>query len=188
MKKNRVIVATIALSCMSFMIFSATRFTIILKPKWRDLETDSKKNIDFGGKWMLVGSITFKKKCKDPMALETLHLHWNGEPISNLVASLYKKDFSRDFLPIDKNLMCDGVWNKSKQTLIFNFEEKETLAPTTTFYLVFTIPEELEANLLQGSFSLIEHFLPKQFKECCQSNNLSLAIQNIKTNSTYHTA
>ncbi len=165
--------------------FSSDRFNIIVKAKWRDLECDNKKNIDFGGRWMLVGSITFKKQCKDPLSITAISLHWNGQAIDNLVASLYKKSFSKEFLPIEKNLICDGTWNKAKQSLIFNFDEKETLLPTTTFYLVLTIPAELEDILTNGTFSLEEHYLPKPFKKCVQATTqLSLGINNTPTLST----
>ena len=163
-----------------FLFLTSTaedNFDIVLKPKWRNLDNNNnKKDIDFGGKWILVGSITFKKKSKEPLFIDTISLRWNGEPITNLIASLYKKNFSKDFLPIEDNLICDGLWNNTKQTIIFNFEEKETLTPRTTFYLVLTIPEIIEDILTKGSFSLEEQSLPKPFKQQLQSMNLSLTI------------
>src|SRR5579872_6245716 len=143
---NNYIALMVILCCfLQSITVASDNFNIVVKPKWRHLDNDDKKIIDFGGKWVLVGSITFKKRCKDPIFLETINLRWNGEPIPNLVASLYKKTFSKDFLPIEKNLICDSVWNTTKQMLVFNFNEKETLAPTTTFYLVLTIPQSVEA-------------------------------------------
>jgi len=179
---------SILCSVSSFTILTADNFNITLKPKWRNLDKDNKKIIDFGGKWVLVGSITFKKKSKDPIFIETISLHWNGENIPNLVASLYKKNFAKDFLPIEKNLVCDGIWNKTKQTLIFNFDEKETLAPTSTFYIVLTIPDSLEDILTTGTFLLEEENLPKPFKHCSQSTKLSLVINDIQSNQPEHTS
>jgi hypothetical protein len=150
--------------------------SIILTSKWCDLDGNCKKAIQFEGKWMLVGSITFKKKAKDPIYIDTISLHWNGEQLDNLIASLYKKNISKDFLPIEDNLICDGIWNKKKQTLILNFDEKETLDPTTIFYLVLTIPETVEQLLKTGSFQIEEESLPQPFKHCAQSEKLSLAI------------
>lgn len=134
--------------------------------------------MDFGGKWVLVGSITFKKKSKEQLFIDTLSLSWKGQHIDHLVASLYKKNLSRDFLPIEDNLICDGVWNKTKQSLIFNFDEKETLNPTTIFYLVLTIPHTLEPILKNGAFVLEEHNLPKPFKQNSQTMHLSLEIHD----------
>jgi len=170
-----------------FMVAStahaADQFNIILKPKWRDLEQDNKKIIDFGGRWILAGSITFKKHGKEPLFVDALSFHWNGKNIDNLIASLYKKS-SKTFLPIEKNLICDGIWNKTKQTLLFNFEEKETLSPTTTFYLVLTIPSDLENILFDGTFSLEECCLPKPFKQCAQAAQLSLTNNSAIKSST----
>jgi len=75
--------------------------------------------------------------------------------------------------------VCDGIWSKSKQTLILNFDEKENLAPTTVFYLVLTVPEEIEPILKKGSFCLEEQCLPKPFKQCAQQEKLSLAFNDI---------
>ena len=157
----------------------AEEFNIVLKSKWCDLDGNCTKATQFGGKWMLVGSITFKKRCKDPICIETINLRWNGEKIDNLIASLYKKNFDKEaFLPIEENLVCDGIWNKNKQTLILNFDERENLGPTTVFYLVLTVPEEIEQILKKGSFSLEEQCLPKPFKQCAQQEKLSLAMND----------
>jgi len=152
---------------------------ITLKPKWRDLDGNSTNAMQFGGKWILVGSIIFKR-CKDPISIETINLHWHGEPLDNLIASLYRKNLDKEvFMPIEENLVCDGIWSKSKQTLILNFDEKENLAPTTVFYLVLTVPEEIEPILKKGSFCLEEQCLPKPFKQCAQQEKLSLAFNDI---------
>jgi hypothetical protein len=167
----------IIISVLPIYVCATEEFNIILKSKWCDLDGNCTKVQEFGGKWVLVGSITFKKRCKDPICIETISLHWNGEPLDNLLASLYKKNLEKDaFLPIEENLICDGIWNKNKQTLILNFDEKENLAPTTIFYLVLTVPESIEPILKNGFFSLEEHYLPKPFKQCAQTEKLSLAI------------
>lgn len=176
--KNQSTIISVLCSLLSFTTFSTEHFDILLKSKWRNLDQNNHSIIDFGGKWVLVGSITFKKKSKEPLFIDTLNLTWNGKHIDHLVASLYKKNLSRDFLPIEDNLVCDGIWNKTKQTLMFNFDEKETLNPTTTFYLVLTIPNDLEPILKNGAFVLEEHCLPKPFKQNSQTMHLSLAIHD----------
>lgn len=159
-------------------------FDITLKSKWHDLESNEKKSTDFGGKWILVGSITFKKRCKDPIFIKTINLHWNGEHIDNLIGSLYKKALDEEFLAIEDNLVCDGIWSNSKQTLILDFDEKENLGPTTVFYLVLTVPESIEPILKKGSFCIEEQCLPKPFKQCIQQEKLTLAINDTATKSS----
>ena len=151
-------------------------FNVTLHPEWENLDRNNNSTEEFGGKWMLAGSITFQKKIKDPVYIKQIIMRWTGDTIDNLIASLYKKDLDKGFLPIEDNLMCDGVWNKTKQTLVLNFEEKETLGPVTIFYLVLTVPESLEPLLKTGSFCIDEKCLPAPFKECAQNTNLSLAI------------
>jgi hypothetical protein len=164
-------------SILAMSTCSAEQFNIILKSKWCNLDNNCANETEFGGKWILVGSITFKKRCKDPIYMDTITLHWNGDNIDHLIASLYKKNRDKElFLPIEENVICDGIWNPTKQNLILHFDEKENLAPTTIFYLVLTVPEELETILKNGSFSLEEHCLPKPFKQCVQQEKLSLAI------------
>jgi len=100
---------------------TANEFSVILEPKWENLESNTKKTKEFGGKWILVGSITFKKNSKEPVNLSKIYLNWQGETIKNLVGSLYKKKSNKDFIPIQDYLICDSVWNKTKQTLILKF-------------------------------------------------------------------
>lgn len=177
MKRSIQCVLLIIASTLPIQVCKAENFNIILKSKWCDLDENCSKATEFGGKWILVGSITFKKRCKNAVCIETINLHWNGEPLDNLIASLYKKNLDKEnFLPIEENLICDGIWNKTKQTLVLNFDEKENLAPTTVFYLVLTVPESIEPILKKGSFCLEEQCLPKPFKQCAHNEKLTLAI------------
>jgi len=164
--------------CSILSIKSADDFTITLKPKWYDLSSNGTQKVDFGGKWILVGSITFKKRSKDPVYIDKITLQWKGDPIDHLCGSLYKKNQAKDFLPIEDNLISDSLWNKNKQLLILKFDEKENLGPTTIFYLVLTIPESLEPLLKTGTFCLEEQCLPKPFKHCAQQEKLSLAVND----------
>lgn len=172
---------SIITSILPMQSCKAEEFNISLKPKWCDLDGNCTKATQFGGKWILAGSITFKKRCKDPICIETINLHWNGDPLDNLIASLYRKNLEKElFLPIEDNLVCDGAWNKTKQMLVLNFNEKENLAPTTVFYLVLTVPETIEPILKQGSFCLDGQCLPKPFKQCAQQEKLSLALNEVQ--------
>jgi hypothetical protein len=151
-------------------------FNVILAPQWHDLEYSQEKAKQFGGKWILAGSITFKKKAKDTVHLSRIYLQWEGLPIENLVASLYKTDSDKPFLPIQENLVCDGVWNKAQQTLMLNFEKKETLGFTNIFNVVLTVPDELEPTLKNGSFNVLPTSLPEPFKEYAHEHSLSLTF------------
>ena len=119
-------------------------FDVVLTPQWKDLESNHDKAKEFGGKWILAGSITFKKKAKDTVHLNRIYLQWNGQHIENLCGSLYNTDPDKDFLPIQENVVCDSVWNKCQQTLMLNFDKKETLF----YYIIFKKMNQLILNLL----------------------------------------
>jgi hypothetical protein len=149
---------------------------IILKPKWKTLGCNDNKCADFGGKWVNVGSITFKKRSKEPIFVDEINLSWHGEHLDNLIGSLYRKNAGKNFLAIEKNLVCDGKWNPKTQTLILDFNTEEKLAPTNIFYLVLTVPDAVETILKKGYFSLENNCLPRPFKQCAQNEKLILAI------------
>ncbi|MDR3549880.1 MAG: hypothetical protein P4L31_00565 [Candidatus Babeliales bacterium] len=157
-------------------------FDVMLTPQWQDLESNEDKAKEFGGKWILAGSITFKKKAKDTVHLHRIYLQWNGNRIESLCGSLYKAESDRSFLPIQENLVCDGVWNKCQQTLMLNFDKKETLGFANTFNLVLTVPDDLEAILKTGHFNIIPSYLPEPFKMCARKDSLSLAFNTPASN------
>lgn len=168
----------IIISLISLTTHSLENFDISLKSKWQELGCKGNNCAEFGGKWILVGSITFKKRSKHPLAIETINLHWQGEKIENLIGSLYKKNLGKNFLAIEDNLVCDGIWNEKKQTLMLDFDEKENLGPTTVFYLVLTVPETIEPIIKKGSFCLENDGLPRPFKQCIHNEQLFLAIND----------
>lgn len=151
-------------------------FSIIIDSKWQDLEREPAKAKEFGGKLILVGSITLKKRSKEHVALSKIYLRWEGAPIENLVGSLYKKELDKDFHPIEEYLVCDGVWNKNKQRLLLEFDEKQTLGPTNIFYVVLTVPEELEKILKTGRFEIEHSCLPELLQKCTINQELALSI------------
>lgn len=151
-------------------------FSVLIEPMWENLEHNPTRNEQFGGKWILVGSITFRKRCKDPVCLQQIRFHWQGKEINHLIGSLYKKNPDREFMPIQENLICDGLWNKPKQILVLNFDKKQSLGPTTIFYLVLTIPKNVESILQNGSFYIEKRCLPEPFKSYAHTTELSLAL------------
>ncbi len=161
-------------------ISASIDYHVSLEPKWQELNNDRSREEEFGGKWVLAGSIAFKKKAKDFLSLTTLHLHWHGPQLENLAASLYKKDLDKKFLPIQENLICDSIWNKNTQTLIFNFK-KQPLGLFNTFYIVLTIPDLLECVIQQGKFTVEENGLPEPFKKAIATQWLSFESYHQKT-------
>jgi len=154
-------------------------YKIILEPIWQDLEGNAARSCEFDGKWILAGSITFRKKAKESVNLSRLYLHWTGAKIGHLLGSLYKKNLDEDFLPIEKNLVCDGTWNTAQQTLMLNFSKQQTLGLTNIFYLVLTVPEHLESTIRHGRFDLVDNCLPESFQPCSVNQKLSLALDTI---------
>ena len=159
-------------------------FLVTLESTWHCLDDSDGSCSQFGGKWVLIGNITFRKKpVQDSIHLQQLKLHWHGPFIDALSASLYKKNFDptkKEFLPIDDYLVCDGCWNNSKQTLVLSFDERHTLGAVEVFYVVLTVPTLLEPILKQGSFSLEKNDLPLPFQQAYMPQTLQLTFNTLK--------
>ena len=77
------------------------------------------------------------------MKLKRINLTWSGKPIKtyDISASLYHKKHFKNFpVPVEANLICDGKWDKNKQELVFELDEK--LIATKEFYLILSFPAE----------------------------------------------
>jgi len=189
MKHYRTIFLCIAASVTTFDTTGADddNFKIVIEPIWQDLERDQSKSEQFGGKWILAGSITFEKKAKESVNLHRLYLRWNGLQIENLCGSLYQKTPDKEFRPIEANLICDGVWSKTKQILMLTFDEQKTLGLRNIFYLVLTIPKEIEYTIRQGSFDIENYTLPEPFRPNKPEDRLSLSLDAIGSVTIYKT-
>ena len=151
------------------------QFTIKLETKWEDLEKNKKRKI-FADKWILAGDIIIKKTAADYVSLHELHLHWNGKKIDKLIASLYEKNSDKNFMPIEKYLLCDSIWKKSEQKLILKFEKPKTLYAVNKLALVLTVPTEIEHALKKGHFTIDADYLPEPYKEYAAENSLCLYL------------
>ncbi len=188
MSHSKIIGCIITLSIIQLINASDTSmlddFLITLESTWHCLDDNDGSCSLFGGKWVLVGNITFRKKSiQDSVHLQQLKLHWNGPFISSLSASLYKKNFDptkKEFLPIDDYLICDGCWNNAKQTLVMTFDERQTLGAVEVFYVVLTVPTPLETILKQGSFSLEKQDLPLPFQHAYKPQSQQLTFNTLK--------
>ncbi len=156
-----------------------TMCDIKLKPTWKQLETVT-PSVKFGGKLILVGSITFHKKAKEKCAIERMALEWHGKKLNNLQATLYRKLPEKEFLPIEENVLGDSTWNEKKQMLLFDFaDHKQTLGPLNIFYVVLTIPLEIESIIKKGHFSLVTKGLPNLFQQYVREHNTDLAMNTV---------
>lgn len=149
---------------------------VLLEPRWENLEHGFEKIKRFGSKWILVGSITIKKKSKEPASLTTLRLKWLGPRIDHLEASLYKKSPDKIFLPIENNLISDGFWNESQQTLTFTFNVSQSLSVLNIFYLALTMPISQEERIKSGAFVVEPAGLPFLMRKYMDGQPLMLSF------------
>jgi len=159
-------------------------FSIKLEPKWKDLWIDLEKNKKrkiFQDKWILVGEIIIRKTASDYVSMHELHLTWHskdGKKLEKLIASLYEKNSDKNFMPIEKYLICDSIWKKSEQRLILKFEKPKTLYAVNTLSLVLTVPNDMIETLKNGHFTIDSQYLPEAYKEYAAENNLCLFLGN----------
>jgi len=186
MKRNRLVFALFFLLLNNAIpvisdnsAIDQNNFKIILEPKWENLENDQERIAHFGGKWILAGSITFKKKVKDYIRLSQITLQWSGPYLEKLTGSLYEKNFEKTFYPIQDFFISDGIWNKKAQTLTLTFDRLCLLQAVNTFLLVLTIPVDQEESVKTGSFSIADMSLPEEFKESIKAQKLSLSFNTI---------
>lgn len=150
-------------------------YAIDLQPIWQNLDSNQATTKQFGGKWILAGSITFKKRSGESVALHSLRLQWKGPRISSLFGTLYKKRDGLEFLPLEENMICDGIWLPAEQALLLPFDKKIALGLSNTFYLVLTLSEESESLLKKGMFALDERILPEPYTHLLRGQQIALA-------------
>ncbi len=90
-------------------------------------------------------------KSKEALRLNNLTFEWVGASLDDISASLYnKKNYEKQIIPIEDNLVSDGIWNKKSQALSFSLDEK--IVAVNTYYLVLSFPQRLESTLTSGKF------------------------------------
>ncbi len=163
-------------------------FDIIIDTTWEHLSEHDLHKEKFNGKWIELGTITFKKNSNENVYLDEIILVWKGqETFSSLEATLYKQKCpSKKFLPIDENLVCDGQWRQDKQELVMRFNQRESLGTTTIFHVIITVPQDLEHKIAGGQFTLKKHCLPEQYKQCVHDQSISVAHKAKMNSSTIH--
>ena len=134
----------------NFQNFSNYNLSLNTTNTWCEFNLNNNKLIQ-NSAW--IGLITFKSK--NAIKLKKLNLQWSGKFINekNITASLYqKKELCNDLIPIEENLVCDGKWDKEKQEIVFQLNEK--LVAINKYYLVLNFPDNVKSNLRSGSFVL----------------------------------
>ncbi len=166
----------ILLASTTAVCASTSDCDILLAPRWDNLEKNNMQEKQLGGKWVLVGSITFHKTSTLSAKLGRISLQWRGDHIDHLSGSLFKKPSDKNFMPIEDNLLCDGSWNKRNQCLTLDFcNKKQTLGALNIFYLVLTVPPSIELTLQSGHFNLVQTNLPDTFYKNNPGLKLDLA-------------
>ncbi len=125
-------------------------FQLCTTSTWKEFLSNEEVSEIKQKKWAWVGLITMKSKI--PLKLKTLNLHWLGKKIDSLQASLYqKKETDPQLIPIQQNLVCDGIWDSTKQELSFNVDQK--VVAINSYYLVLSFPKQEEKAIKTGQFS-----------------------------------
>lgn len=176
-RMKRVSVIIVALFSLSTMLHSVPAHEISIESCWQDLDHSEKHIKQFGGKWIWSGTFVFKKRSKERVTLDNLDITWQGETLTNLSGSLFKKEPGKQFYPIEDTLISDGQWKQKDQTLHFHFNDKENLNPVTIFCLVLTIPKDLEPKLRKGQFALKQESLPYPFRNAIKKKKLSFSLR-----------
>ena len=175
--------ALIVCAVMHFSIYGAVEkiksifepFSIKIEPKWEDLDKN-KKTILFTEKWILACDIIIKKLAPEFISMEEIHLIWKGEEIEQLIGSLYEKNSDKNFMPIERYLICDSQWKKSEQKLILKFNTPKKLYATNKLSLVLTIPKNMETTLKKGCFTIESDVLPEPYNEYASQKRLCLCF------------
>lgn len=167
----------LAISCLTLSArIQKPACELHIVPEWRNLDNDPNHIKELGGNWVLVARFVIKRRSKDFIRLDNLSFAWRGEHISHLAASLFRGHSSGDLIPVEENLVCDGIWRSTNQILQLRFQQKEYLQPTNIFYLVLTVPERLEKILKKGHFELLPDSLPRQLRPAVEEKNFRISM------------
>ncbi|MFZ5953524.1 MAG: hypothetical protein ACOYT8_00315 [Candidatus Dependentiae bacterium] len=150
----------VILICITVHGLHAQLCTLHTHAEWENLEKRIATSERFGSKLILIGTLMFKKRANEPIILNHLQMQWHGTYIDQLSASLYHKKNNLRFIPLEDNLICDGIWNKHKQRITFKFNKPYSLSAHTQFYIVLSIPSELENTMKLGSFTIEKNSMP----------------------------
>lgn len=147
------------ISCMLFVHFSVLSFDFTILPEWQLLPSTQQQIKYSGGKALITALIMYKNRTLEHQSLSAMTFHWNGKKLTSLHASLYHKRATTSYLPTEKYLLGDGIWDPQKQLLQFTFKEPYKLNPVDQFYLVFILPDSKQAIIKDGFFATETQFI-----------------------------
>ncbi len=141
-------------SCLGIMSLPTHDFfSLSATTTWREYPIKAPEVTFDKEKWAWTCSLTLRSK--QPLKLSSLVLQWKGAQIKQLAAALYqKKERDSAVLPIQGNLICDGIWNPSQQQLIFAPDKK--IVAVDNYYLVVSFPKEDERIIKRGKFVIVD--------------------------------
>jgi hypothetical protein len=136
----------------------ARLFSLTTTSTWREFRATSAMQAHSIKKdtWVLVGEI--KLKSKDSLLLNELKARWSGGNLGpHVAASLYSKKsrLTQLPIPIEENLICDGVWHPATKEFVFLVQKK--LVASDIYYLMINIDKKYEKLLRTGQFEICHH-------------------------------
>ena len=162
------------LSCQGLKFKERPPFTVKITPHWVDFSTPKMSALE--EHWVLVSVVSLRKTIKGQIQLKNFDLNWHGEPLDYMLGSLFKGAPGKPFMPIDKFIVTDSIWNKSNQTMNFHFDQPLTLDALTELYLVLTIPDESLESITSGHFSINTDSLPAEVTAGIDENEIKTAL------------
>lgn len=135
-------------------------FSLTSSNTWREFKAPltQQKNRNQNEKRILISEINLKSN--DSTFIENLTAQWQGAAVGKMVASLYTKKLTdhKAPVPIDDNLICDGMWHAATKEFVFPVHKK--LVASDTYYLMLHVPAKFEAKLKTGSFKISQQEKP----------------------------
>lgn len=125
--------------------------SLCTSPTWHDFSFKNSDDQFSHNRWAWTWSLTLKSK--EALKLHQLTLQWIGQQVESLYASLYqKKDCEPMLIPIQENLVSEGMWDHKNQQLIFSMNER--IIATNKYYLVLSFPQTIESLIKHGTFMI----------------------------------
>ncbi len=144
---------TSQLNAINNAITLPSQLSLSTTATWKDFTLSPTHNQFRSKRLVWTGMITLKST--QPINLQELHLQWRGEKIARLQASLYqKKETDNLLIPIQENLVCDGLWNARKQMLTFHLDKK--IVAVNKYYLFLNFAENDAYKVKHGAFIIPE--------------------------------
>jgi hypothetical protein len=128
-------------------------FSLNATTTWREYPLNIPQINFLKEKWVWTCSLTLKSK--QPVKLNSLVLQWKGEKLHHLAAALYqKKERENAVIPIQQNLVCDGMWDPKTQQMVF--EPNEKVIAVNKYYLMVSFPKSMEHSVKKGKFIVLQ--------------------------------